>query len=124
MPEYTDPKSGRRLFHENEITLAIEKNILEKFRRKDSTYTHSYMHRSASENEVVDAERAVDSKGKGIVRSDSKIHLYDIEYKLVGMIVVSHNINTGQPLDEKQLVDMQKQLEKLWRIKEDDGFFS
>ena len=123
MPEYIDPKSGKRLFHENDTTLAIEKNILEKFRRKDYTFAQSYMHRSSVESEVVDGERAMDNKGKSIVKSDSKIHLYDVEYKLIGMVVVPFNKNTGQPLDEKQLVEMNKQLEKLWGIK-DDEFFS
>ena len=45
MPEFVEEETGRRLFHENETTLEIEKAIAKKFIPKKGEVTSSYMHR-------------------------------------------------------------------------------
>lgn len=52
----------------------------------------------------------------------SKIHLYEVEYKLEGMIVVPTHKNCGNGLNESQSEKLQKDLIKLWGFEEgDDG---
>ena len=43
MPEFVEEETGRRLFHENETTLDIEKAIAKKFIPKKGELTSSYM---------------------------------------------------------------------------------
>ena len=45
MPEFVEEETGRRLFHEKETTLEIEKAIAKKFIPKKGEVTSSYMHR-------------------------------------------------------------------------------
>ena len=97
MPEFIEEETGRRLYHENETTLDIEKEIAKKFTPKKGEVTSSYMHRDMDEEEV-----------------------YDVEYKLSGMNVVPVDKNTGKVLDEKQIETLQKQLLKNWRFEDED----
>ena len=50
----------------------------------------------------------------------NKLSLYDVEYKLDGMVVVPVDKNTGKSLDEKQLEVMNKQLGNLWLLHDED----
>ena len=50
----------------------------------------------------------------------SKIHLYEVEFKLAGMIVVPTHKNCGDKLNEKQADTFQKELVKTWGLEEDD----
>ena len=58
MPEFVEEETGRRLFHENETTLEIEKAIAKKFIPKKGEVTSSYMHRDMDEEEPFDVDRA------------------------------------------------------------------
>lgn len=51
------------------------------------------------------------------------VHLFEVEYKLDGMIVVPTHKNCGDPLNEKQLEKFQKELGKSWGIEEEGSFF-
>ncbi len=53
----------------------------------------------------------------------SKIHLFEVEFKLDGMIVVPTHKNCGDPLNEKQADTFQKELVKSWGFEDDDSFF-
>ena len=55
MPEFVEEETGRRLFHENETTLDIDKAIAKKFIPKKGEVTSSYMHRDMDEEEPFDA---------------------------------------------------------------------
>ena len=50
----------------------------------------------------------------------SKVHLYEVEFKLAGMTVVPTHKNCGDPLNEKQSDTFQKELVKSWGIKEEE----
>lgn len=50
----------------------------------------------------------------------SKVHLYEVEYKLSGMSVVPTHKNCGFMLNEKQSERLQKDLIKLWGYQEED----
>ena len=50
----------------------------------------------------------------------SKIHLYEVEFKLDGMIVVPTHKNCGNGLNEKQADSFQKELVKSWGFEEED----
>ena len=115
MPEIIDEKTGKRIFHENETTLKIHEAIEKKFDSKGS-----FMHRDLGDDEPFDAKRAVDEDGKPILVQKSKLSLFDVEYKLDGMNVVPVDKNTGNPLDEKQLDLLRKQLMKEWRFVDED----
>ena len=115
MSDFVDEKTGKRIFHENEITLKIQQAVEKKFATKDS-----FMHRDFDDDQPYDAKRAVDDDGKPILVEKSKLSLFDVEYKLVGMNVVPVDKNTGKPLDEKQLELLRKQLMKEWRFKDED----
>ena len=115
MPEIVDEKTGKRVFHENEITLKIQHAIEKKFETKGS-----FMHRDFDDDQPYDAKRAVDEDGKSLVVQKSNLSLYDVEYKLVGMNLVPTDKNTGKPLDEKQLDKLRKQLMKDWRFVDED----
>ena len=54
MPEFRCEDCGKRLFHENETTLEVEKTIHSKFCRKIKGETHSYMHRDLAHMETFD----------------------------------------------------------------------
>ena len=112
MPEFVEEETGRRLYHENETTLDIEKAIAKKFIPKKGDVTSSYMHRDMDEEEPFDVDRAVDADGVPVLQEKSKLSLYDVEYKLYGMNVVPVDKNTGKILDEKQIVNLRKQLMK------------
>ena len=56
MPEFIEEETGRRLYHENETTLDIEKEIAKKFTPKKGEVTSSYMHRDMDEEEVYDCK--------------------------------------------------------------------
>ncbi|GFN39617.1 MAG: conserved hypothetical protein [Marine Group I thaumarchaeote] len=53
----------------------------------------------------------------------SKVHFFEVEFKLDGMVVVPTHKNCGDPLNEKQADKFQKELVKHWGIKEEDSFF-
>jgi len=120
MPEFVEEETGRRLFHENETTLEIEKAIAKKFIPKKGEVTSSYMHRDIDEEEPFDVDRAVDEEGVPVLQDKSKLSLYDVEYKLSGMNVVPVDKNTGKVLDEKQVETLRKQLLKNWRFEDED----
>lgn len=120
MPEFVEEETGRRLYHENETTLDIEKAIAKKFIPKKGDVTSSYMHRDMDEEEPFDVDRAVDADGVPVLEEKSKLSLYDVEYKLYGMKVVPVDKNTGKVLDEKQVVTLRKQLMKNWRFEDED----
>ena len=120
MPEFVEEETGRRLFHENETTLDIEKAIAKKFIPKNGQVTSSYMHRDMDEEEPYDVDRAVDEEGVPVLQEKSKLSLYDVEYKLSGMNVVPVDKNTGKVLDEKQVETLRKQLLKNWRFEDED----
>ena len=120
MPEFVEEETGRRLYHENETTLEIEKAIAKKFIPKKDDETSSYMHRDMDEEEPFDVDRAVDNEGVPVLQEKSKLSLYDVEYKLFGMNVVPVDKNTGKILDEKQIVTLRKQLMKNWRFEDED----
>jgi hypothetical protein len=50
----------------------------------------------------------------------SKIHLYEVEFKLDGMTVVPTHKNCGFALDEKQSDKFQKELVKSWGFEEEE----
>ncbi len=50
----------------------------------------------------------------------SKVHLYEVEFKLDGLIVVPTHKNCGVSLDEKQNDKFQKDLIKLWGFEEEE----
>ena len=120
MPEFVEEETGRRLYHENETTLDIEKAIAKKFIPKKGDVTSSYMHRDMDEEEPFDVDRAVDVDGVPVLQEKSKLSLYDVEYKLFGMNIVPVDKNTGKILDEKQIVTLRKQLMKNWRFEDED----
>ena len=120
MPEFIEEETGRRLYHENETTLDIEKAIAKKFVPKKGEVTSSYMHRDMDEEEPMDADRATDDDGVSVIQEKSKLSLYDVEYKLSGMNVVPVDKNTGKVLDEKQVEALRKQLLKNWRFEDED----
>ena len=120
MPEFIEEETGRRLYHENETTLDIEKAIAKKFVPKKGEVTSSYMHRDMDEEEPMDADRATDDDGVAVIQEKSKLSLYDVEYKLSGMNVVPVDKNTGKVLDEKQVETLRKQLLKNWRFDDED----
>ena len=49
-----------------------------------------------------------------------RIHLYEVEYKLEGMIVVPTHKNCGASLNDKQADKFQKELVKSWGFEGDD----
>jgi len=53
----------------------------------------------------------------------SKVHLYEVEFKLDGMTVVPTHKNCGFALDEKQADKFQKELVKSWGFEEEEGEF-
>ncbi|MCZ6583169.1 MAG: hypothetical protein O6761_08390 [Thaumarchaeota archaeon] len=53
----------------------------------------------------------------------SKVHFFEVEFKLDGMVTVPTHKNCGDPLNEKQGDKFQKELVKRWGIKEEDSFF-
>ena len=120
MPEFIEEETGRRLYHENETTLEIEKAIAKKFVPKKGDVTSSYMHRDMDEEEPFDVDRAADEEGVPILQEKSNLSLYDVEYKLDGLKVVPVDKNTGKVLDEKQVVTLRKQLLKNWRFEDDE----
>ena len=120
MPEFIEEETGRRLYHENETTLDIEKAIAKKFVPKKGEVTSSYMHRDMDEEEPMDADRATHHDGVSVIQEKSKLSLYDVEYKLSGMNVVPVDKNTGKVLDEKQVETLRKQLLKNWRFEDED----
>jgi len=48
----------------------------------------------------------------------SNVHIYEVEFKLDGMIVVPTHKNCGETLDEKQSEKFRKNLVKSWGINE------
>jgi hypothetical protein len=68
MIEFICPDCGKRLFHENETTLNIEKGVHDKFCRKTPGATKSFMHRDQNDNDSIDKERAYDNEGKPILK--------------------------------------------------------
>ena len=120
MPEFVEEETGRRLYHENETTLEIEKAIAKKFIPKKGDVTSSYMHRDMDEEEPFDVDRTVDEDGVPILQEKSTLSLYDVEYKLYGMNVVPVDKNTGKVLEEKQVETLRKQLMKNWRFEDED----
>ena len=120
MPEFIEEETGRRLYHENETTLDIEKEIAKKFTPKKGEVTSSYMHRDMDEEDPYDVDRAIDAEGVPVLQEKPKLSLYDVEYKLYGMNVVPVDKNTGKVLDEKQIETLRKQLLKNWQFEDED----
>ena len=50
----------------------------------------------------------------------SKVHLYEVEFKLEGMIVVPTHKNCGASLNDKQAEKFQKELMKTWGFEEEE----
>lgn len=50
----------------------------------------------------------------------SKIHMYEVEFKLNGMVVVPTHKNCGFALDAKQADKFQKELVKSWGLDEEE----
>ncbi len=50
----------------------------------------------------------------------SKIHLFEVEFKLAGMTVVPTHKNCGNGLNEKQSDKFQKELVKSWGFEEEE----
>ena len=50
----------------------------------------------------------------------TKVHLYEVEFKLNGMIVVPTHKNCGASLNEKQADKFQAELVKSWSFKDDE----
>ena len=50
----------------------------------------------------------------------SKVHLYEVEFKLGGMVVVPTHKNCGAALNQKQADTFQKELVKSWGLPDDD----
>jgi hypothetical protein len=50
----------------------------------------------------------------------SKVHLYEVEFKLAGMNVVPTHKNCGDSLNEKQAESFQKDLVKSWGFEEEE----
>jgi hypothetical protein len=50
----------------------------------------------------------------------SKVHLYEVEFKLAGMTVVPTHKNCGDALNEKQADVFQKDLVKSWGFDDED----
>lgn len=48
-----------------------------------------------------------------------KVHMYEVEFKLNGMIVVPTHKNCGERLNEKQVDKFQKELVKSWDLEEE-----
>ena len=49
-----------------------------------------------------------------------KVHLYEVEFKLEGMIVVPTHKNCGVSLNDKQSEKFQKDLMKTWGYEEEE----
>jgi len=47
-----------------------------------------------------------------------KVHMYEVEFKLDGMVVVPTHKNCGDHLNEKQVDKFQKELVKSWGLEE------
>ena len=50
----------------------------------------------------------------------SKVHHFEVEFKLDGMIVVPTHKNCGSALNEKQADKLQKDLMRSWGLESDD----
>ena len=50
----------------------------------------------------------------------SKVHLYEVEFKLDGMTVVPTHKNCGNALGEKQADKFQQELVKSWGIQDEE----
>jgi len=50
----------------------------------------------------------------------SKVHLYEVEFKLDGLTVVPTHKNCGFALNESQADKFQQELVKSWGIKDED----
>ncbi|ABK77945.1 hypothetical protein CENSYa_1322 [Cenarchaeum symbiosum A] len=68
MPELICEECGKRMFHENPVTLEVEGKIHKKFCRKKDGSAHSYMHREPGHADTFDAERHVDTEGKPVLK--------------------------------------------------------
>ena len=68
MAEFMCPDCGKRLFHENETTLEIQKSVHKKFCTKTPGDIKSYVHRDLNENEPIDNVRATDNAGNPILK--------------------------------------------------------
>ncbi len=68
MPEIICEECGVKMFHENEDTLKVEEAIHKKFCRKKMGETHSFMHRDSTHMSTFDSERAIDQKGKPLLK--------------------------------------------------------
>ena len=49
-----------------------------------------------------------------------KVHMYEVDFKLDGMVVVPTHKNCGVALNEKQVDKFQKELVKTWGFQDDD----
>ena len=68
MPELVCEVCGKRMFHENPTTLAVEGKIHKKFCRESGGGYHSYMHRDAAHPAPFDPERTSDTDGAPVLK--------------------------------------------------------
>jgi len=47
-----------------------------------------------------------------------RIHFYEVEFKLAGMLVVPTHKNCGEPLNDDQSTKFEKELVKFWGFEE------
>ena len=69
MPEFVDEKTGKRIYHENEITLKIQQAIEKKFGTKGS-----FMHRDFDDDKPYDTKRAVVRKENQFQLKNPSLH--------------------------------------------------
>ena len=68
MVEFICPDCGKRLYHENQTTLEIEKGIHKKFCSKTPGSVKSFMHREPNEKEPIVGQKVDDDNGKPILK--------------------------------------------------------
>jgi len=49
-----------------------------------------------------------------------KVHMYEVDFKLDGMVVVPTHKNCGSALNEKQVDKFQKELVKTWGLQDEE----
>ena len=59
-------------------------------------------------------------QGRAHVCDCPKIHMYEVEFKLEGMIVVPTHKNCGASLNDKQADKFQKELVKSWGFEDEE----
>ena len=68
MAEFICPDCGKRLYHENDTTLEIEKGVHKKFCTKTPGDVKSFVHRESNDNAPIVGQRTSDDDGKPILK--------------------------------------------------------